>query len=289
VEIKDLVGLEKPASELINRVSDAVGGIAKPWQMKRTAKAEVEIKKLHAIADLEISEIRQRAARRMLLEEEKNQANIEAVTQKALIHLRENARPNEMDEDFVRYLFDRAKLISKDEMQEAWATVLAGEANMPGSFSRRAIDALSQMSAGDAQLLTRFVRNVWIIGGLTPIIRSGGAFRPDDDFSLSFSELTHLESIGLIIFSATATFNRQGSEQKTRIEYYKCPVDIDFQGRPPVLEVGNALLTETGKELARITGAESSIAAFENALQWIIDQNIYVSIPLDAKAYYLEL
>jgi hypothetical protein len=48
-------------------------------------------------------------------------------------------------------------------------------------------------------------------------------------------------------------------------------------------------LTEIGKELARITGAESSIAAFENALQWIIDQNIYVSIPLDAKAYYLEL
>ena len=38
----NLGDLSKPATVLIERVSDAVGGIAKPWQIKRIAKAETK-------------------------------------------------------------------------------------------------------------------------------------------------------------------------------------------------------------------------------------------------------
>ncbi len=32
--------LSKPATVLVEKISDAVGGIAKPWQIRRIAKAE---------------------------------------------------------------------------------------------------------------------------------------------------------------------------------------------------------------------------------------------------------
>ncbi len=38
----NLGDLSKPVTVLIERVSDAVGGIAKPWQIKRIAKAETK-------------------------------------------------------------------------------------------------------------------------------------------------------------------------------------------------------------------------------------------------------
>ena len=40
--------LTEPATVLINRISDAIGGIAKPWQMKRLAEAEVAVELIKA-------------------------------------------------------------------------------------------------------------------------------------------------------------------------------------------------------------------------------------------------
>lgn len=51
--------LSKPATVLIEKVSDAVGGIAKPWQIKRVANAEAEAAKIKAIAQLEITDLEQ--------------------------------------------------------------------------------------------------------------------------------------------------------------------------------------------------------------------------------------
>jgi len=49
--------LSKPATVLIEKISDAVGGIAKPWQIRRVAKAEAEADKIKAIAHIEIDEL----------------------------------------------------------------------------------------------------------------------------------------------------------------------------------------------------------------------------------------
>lgn len=44
----DLGKLAEPATKLIEKVSDAVGGIAKPWQIKRVASAEAAAAKIAA-------------------------------------------------------------------------------------------------------------------------------------------------------------------------------------------------------------------------------------------------
>ncbi len=58
--------LAEPAKVLIERVSDAIGGIFKPYQIKRVAKAEAEAEKIKAVAQIEISDIQQRGLVRMI-------------------------------------------------------------------------------------------------------------------------------------------------------------------------------------------------------------------------------
>ncbi len=288
--LSDLTGLGQPATELIKRVSDAIGGIAKPWQIKRVASAEAEAKKILAVADVEITDIRERAVKRMVLEEEKNQQNIEAVTAMAIPHLSADAKPEELDEDFVRYLFEKAKMVSNEEMRSVWAKILAGEANKSGSFSRRTMDIVSQMRKEDAELFTRLGRSVWMLGAPTPIIPDVEAARADDDFSMSFTDLQHLDDVGLVNFESTTTFKKTGISKSARIGYCGCPVDLHFpQERGNDLAIGQALLTTSGKELVRIAGSMSSVAAFESALEYISDQGVGVSIPVDAKERYLAL
>lgn len=80
--------LSKPATVLIEKVSDAVGGIAKPWgQIVRIARAEVAAETIRAQGRIQISEIEERALVRMVREEGKKQENIENITAKSIPNL----------------------------------------------------------------------------------------------------------------------------------------------------------------------------------------------------------
>ncbi|SHN59167.1 hypothetical protein [Erythrobacter sanguineus] len=89
--------LGKPAEALINRISDAIGGIAKPWQIKRIAKAEAEAEVQSTIIRAEgqqkLSELQERALIRLVHEEARKQENIESISYKAIPHLAEDSSP----------------------------------------------------------------------------------------------------------------------------------------------------------------------------------------------------
>ncbi|MBB3608199.1 DUF2806 domain-containing protein [Rhizobium sp. BK602] len=281
----------KTGEALINRVSDAVGGIAKPWQIRRVAQAEADAKKILALTDLEITETRERAVKRMVLEEEKNQENIESVTAQAIPHLSAEAKPEELDEDFVRYLFEKARLVSNEEMQSVWAKILAGEANKTGSFSRRTMDIVAQMSRTEAELFTRFCRNLWVVGNLTPIFtKEVKASRDEDGYSMSFSDLAELESMGLIQHATASGYIRPNLPKYIHVWYYGRTVVLEFQrDQGNSLSTGSAILTSAGRELAVIAGSRPSKAYFEDVLQHFINQGIRVSIPVGIKDMYLSM
>ncbi|MGR9391457.1 DUF2806 domain-containing protein [Rhizobium leguminosarum] len=282
--------LGKTGEALVNRVSNAIGVVFEPHRMRREARAKIDVAKAEVKAEviraegrLTISEIEARGLQRMIYEEGRNQENIESVTAKAIPHLSENAKPEDLDEDFVRYLFDKAKLVSNEEMQELWAKILAKEAHKAGSFSRRAIDLVSKMSKSDAELFTKFVRNVWIMGRPIPIVPKIEPFSNDDGFSCTFDEIQHLESIGLVNYSSS-TFSSVGFGKIGRILYYGSAVDLEFTNdEKNRVMVGQVLLTTTGAELGVISGAESSVAAYQGALEYLMGQGITISVPLDSK------
>ena len=61
--------LSKPATVLVEKISDAVGGIFKPYQMVRVAKAEAQADRVRAESAIEISDLQRRAFHRFLNEE----------------------------------------------------------------------------------------------------------------------------------------------------------------------------------------------------------------------------
>lgn len=64
--------LSKPAVALIEKVSEAVGGVFKPWQIVRVAKAEAEACQIQAESQIKVTEVHRRAMQRFLEEEAKN-------------------------------------------------------------------------------------------------------------------------------------------------------------------------------------------------------------------------
>jgi hypothetical protein len=159
--LANLGDLTKPAAILIEKISDAVGGVFKPFQIVRVAKAEAEAELIHAKAQIQVSDLQRRAMHRFLVEEAKRQSNIESITEKALPLLDEKSSPQNVEDDWITNFFDRSRIISDNDMQELWSRVLAGEANGPGTFSKRTVNLLSDLDKRDAELFTRLCGFGW--------------------------------------------------------------------------------------------------------------------------------
>ena len=155
--------ISDPAKILIEKISDAIGGIFEPWQIRRVAEAEAEANLIRAKTDIEIDNLQIRSMERFFIEEARKQYNIESITAKALNQIDDSSNPKDMDEDWIVNFFDKSRLISDEEMQILWSQILAGEANSPGSFSNRTVNFVSSLSKNEAKRfkdLCRFICNI---------------------------------------------------------------------------------------------------------------------------------
>lgn len=277
----NLGDISKPATVLIEKVSDAVGGIAKPWQIKRVAKAEAEAELIGAEARLEISHMERRALERMVREEGKRQENIEQITAGAIPHLTDDAKPEELEEDWLAHFFDRSRLVSDQEMQLLWSKILARKANSPSSFSKKSIDLVSSIEKSDAEAFSKFCSLVWIIGDETPIM-----FDTDHavirDAEISFSLLTHLDDIGLVSFNPITGFSRTAVTDYAEVFYFGTPLHLGLrkEGDKYKLPTGKVLLTQVGKQLSSISGASRSEKYFNYVVEQWIEKGISVAMPM---------
>jgi hypothetical protein len=251
----NLGDLAKPATVLVEKISDAIGGIARPWQIVRVAQAEAEAEKLRAATQVEITELQRRAMVRFIAEEAKRQNNIEGITAKALPEVSPEASPEQMEDDWIANFFDKCRLISDEEMQTLWARILAGEANSPGRFSKRTVDLVSTLDKPDALLLGRLCSFGVSLGQICPLI-----YDPAHEIytkqGINFESLSHLESIGLIRFAELAGYVRTGLGQKGNVPYFGTSIWIEFeQAENNTLQVGKVLLTQAGQQLAPISAA----------------------------------
>ena len=102
--------LSRPATVLIEKISDAVGGVFKPYQIVRVAKAEAEAEKIRADAEIVVEDIHRRAMHRFFEEEAKKQKNIEDITQKALPNLNDDAKSENVEDDWISNFFDKCRI-----------------------------------------------------------------------------------------------------------------------------------------------------------------------------------
>jgi hypothetical protein len=259
----NLGDLTKPATVLIEKISDALGGFFRPHQIVRVARAEAEADQIRAESQIRVTELQKRAMYRFLDEEAKRQSNIEDITRKALPLLEEESSPQDVEDDWITNFFEKCRIVSDEDMQRLWSKVLAGQANDPGAFSRRTVNLLADLDKNDAQLFARLCGFVWMLGSVTPADDLNlGPTQPIvfDTFSevytgngINFASLAHLESLGLIRFGSMAGFWRTGMPKGCTVSYCGRPLELTFpKDAENQLAIGLVLLTRAGQELLRV-------------------------------------
>ena len=256
ISLLNLGKLSKSANTLLKKISNAAGVLFEPYQIKRVAKAKAEAARIGAQSEIEITDLHRRAARRWIEEEAQRQKNIEDITAKALPQLDENARPDSIEDDWIVNFFDKSRIVSGSEMQNLWSRVLAGEANSPGTYSKRTVNFLSDLEKNEALLFTELCGFGWLIGNIVPLVFDVKA-EIYNKSGINFNALSHLDSIGLVQFHSLTGFNRLKLPQEIVLHYYgrplrlNLPKDVDNE-----LEIGKVLLTRIGQELAPICGSK---------------------------------
>lgn len=276
INLGDLSGVAKV---LVEKISDAIGAMYLPTQIKRVAAAEAEAEKIKAIAQIEISEIQQRAIARVLHQEGKRQENIEAISKLAIENLTPDAHPENIDPDWLSNFFDKCHLVSDDDMRIIWGKILAGEASNPGSFSKRTVALVGGLDKVDAELFTKLCKFTWVVGLPTPLI-----FNEQDPVYVSkginFDSLTHLQSIGLLTFGNLTGFARQKLPKQILTMYFGRRVVIEFPSAADnQLTIGKILLTQAGQQLLSISGAQPDDAFAAYVIKNWVDAGVIAYSP----------
>ncbi len=220
--------------------------------------------RIKAESRIQITELERRAVDRFIAEETKKQRNIEEIIRQALPQLHENAKPANIEDDWLTNFFDKCRLISDAEMQSLWSSILAGEANAHGSFSKRTINFISSLDKSDAQLFTNLCTFGWEINErVVPLI-----YDPEEEVhkrhGITSNSLMHLADIGLIHFDSMKSFSVSYKTEtnlpvRHTVFYYEKPTHIELSGQSGwVLGLGLVSLTKVGQELARICGSTSN-------------------------------
>lgn len=264
----NLGDISRPATVLIEKVSSAVGILYEPRRIRKRAEAEAEAEKIKALASIELNEIQQRAIDRLVQQEARKQENIEAITAQAAASLGADAKVGELEEDWVAYFFKQCDTVSDKEMQSLWSRLLSGEATKPGTFSKRTVDFVASMDKKDARLFTEFCQYCWFMGELVPLVLEV----QDEIFKkngINFSSLKHLDSIGLISFESVSGYRKIGLGKYAQLFYFDLPTLIEFnKDKENEIQLGNALLTQAGQELAPICGSQRNNEFYE----YVIDK-----------------
>jgi len=244
--------LTKPATVLIEKISDAIGIIFEPYQTKRMAFAIAETEIIKAENEIRINEIKNRASQRLISEEYIKQNNIENITAKAIEYLNENSCPQDIDRDWIANFFEKSKIVSNVEMQNVWAKVLAGEANNPGTFSKKTVNIINDIERYDAQNFTTLCGFKWIINDVPKLLILDIHHDIYAGSNISVEVLTNLENIGLIKFLPTY-YSVESMHGQILANYYGRELKLSLNRKASqYLLLGYVVFTKAGEELSTI-------------------------------------
>ncbi len=251
--------------KIIEKISDAIGGFFRPHQMKRVAHAESEIALQKAEIEIQIEDLKRRTIDRRLAEDMKQQQNIEGIIRKSLPHVKSESDPQKMDDDWIAHFFDKSRLVSDEEMQLLWAKILAEETNIPGRFSKRTLNLVSELSKEDASRFADLCRFCWTIGEQPHHNLVALIFDTDDIIyrknNIGLGVLANLDSMGLL--------KLHDNPKVLNIPTDKCPASyfgqnlLLDQSESIHIPAGYVILSEIGQQLFPISNAKPVEGFFE--------------------------
>lgn len=257
-------GLTKPAVVLIEKISSAVGILWEPERIRRVAQAKADAAMILAKGEMEIDEVKVRALQRFVDEETRNQQNMESIVEKAIPDLDENAPTEDIENDWITNFFDKCRSISDQGMQRLWSRVLSGEANSPGSFSRKTVNLVADLDKESARLFHTLCGFGWELReNLVPLIL---------DFSdpiytqngIALFLLGELDAIGLIKIDVSGGYAILELPREVTVSYHDRPVQLTLQkDSGNKLSVGYVMMTPSGLQLSRVVKPKPVVGFFE--------------------------
>lgn len=194
----------------------------------------------------------------------KEYKNCHSVAEKALSNIKSDSEPNNVDEDWYSFFFDKVRLVSDEVLQNIWSQILSGEINNPGSYSRSLLHTLSIMSTSQALLFSKLAQFCLkeyqkapdgtpstLVHPLLFISTNRDAYKR---YGFSVTKLLELERIGLI----NCDFRDEFVFMKKKV-FQTGNFIVEVYGDPNnnhVIKAGNITLTADGQSLYNIIGNE---------------------------------
>lgn len=162
-----------------------------------------------------------------------------------------------------RYRFDQyAGQEFDEELQLAWAAVLAGECEEPGSYSFKTMSILADMNARDAESFKKVCQ--WSAGGMDqygvrqpviPLLTLDGGNTTYCGGEITYSEVSRLATLGLVDVGTSMHF-----PEAARVVLCIDGVSYQLAGRRGPVEIGGVTFTEYGDELQKMCSEETGKA-----------------------------
>ena len=286
-KIKDILGLSKPLTKLIEVIANGTGAITQPYLIKKNADAKayeidvvskaitknqsslqkieykeskLSLNSLDKGSIQEITSLPKRAENRVEYQEQKRQQNIERVTQVAAEQLEKvkEVSDEKVEEDWTTRFFNYAQDVSNEEMQSLWGRILAGEVENPKSYSLRALELIRNLSKNEAEIFTKLAKFAVKSDGEYFLYKGKKDFL-SREFGISFNDIALLKELGLLHTSEFTSYEYAKSNKASNphLIFGGNVVTMEIKENTPKFKIGIYLFTTIGNELLKLIDIES--------------------------------
>ena len=267
-EINEGLKLGKAVTSLVSKVIGS--SLSIQWQANAESKAEIQA----ALSSQIATRIAESSNNPELLDAiiscggKTNLTNLAKIAQKAALQLNEGAVPARITDDWIANFNDKARTCSDEQMADLWAQLLAGEANDPGSYSRKAVNILADLQKEDAELFSKICKyRLPTFNPFANLLVEGSPAAPLSRFNtprqypmlgimdiqhqiyadndINFQALGHLAGLGLINVQPTGT-------QISPKAAYRCGGRILVLLGENSIPLGVAQFTTAGAQLSEL-------------------------------------
>lgn len=260
----------KPLEKLIDVVSNAIGTLYKPRQIKREARAEAKAEKIkdieHAITqaildgDIERVQYLETINERLVAKEIKRQKNIENVVAVAgkVLQAEETVSEESVNPDWATRFFDIAQDVSDEEMLNLWGQILAGEIKQPQSYSLRTLEILRNMTKEEAEIFQKISQFALLQG-------NAFLYAHDDvleNFGITYSYIAKLIEIGLLQSGDFVTqnyFSEKTSDKIQGIIYGNLVILVNQKANAQNISFPIRNFTTPGRELLKLVNIKPNM------------------------------
>jgi hypothetical protein len=264
-------GFGPAAEKLADTVRHVVDLVAGPNRIRAKAQAQADAEVILAEGRDRVSEIEERAVKRLRKRESRRQRNIERIGEKSIEMLPppDQVSDTPVREDWTTRFFEECQDISDEQIQRIWARILAGEVARPGSFGPRTLSVVRDLTKEDADLFTVLCRFTWIVPdlGFVPVVHEMGASWTLK-FGISIGTLQHLVTLGLVSFDFPTTYSTVFDVCEIEPSYFGSTHKLKAEPSR-VFPIGHVVFSSAGLELTRISGAKKDDEIRKGTLaQW---------------------